>query len=648
MCGIAGYSGNFQSILLSNMIKTISHRGPDDMGVWTNSNQRIGLAHARLSIIDLSSKGHQPMSNEDETIWLTYNGEIYNYRELQKELKAKGHIFRSKADSEVLLHLYEEEGPETLKRLNGIFAFALWDGRKKELFLARDAIGVKPLYYSEIAPGFLFASELKALLISSEVPREIDIEAVHQYLTYLWAPAPKVMLKHIKKLPPGHALIVQDGKIIKEWKWYKLPYRGNYSNKSEDKICQELAEKIEEAVKRQLVSDVPVGAFLSGGLDSSAVVYMMRKIMPESEINCYSIGFPNVSELSGTPLDLPYAKKVARHVGVNLHEIIITPHELIKKIEEMIYYLDEPQADPASINAMFIAERARKDGIKVLLSGAGGDDIFTGYRRHTALLYEKYWEWFPFVIRRFFSTKIAKYGNENYSWIRRSKKVFAYADRSPEDRLVSYFKWSTDALRWQILSQDLKNQLINSSVELPLLESLKEIPEEQDPLNKMLYLEAKHFLADHNLNYTDKTSMRYGVEVRVPLLDIDLVEYAIRIPTSMKQKGHIGKAIFKKAMEPYLPHDVIYRQKTGFGAPLRKWIKEDLQEMIGDLLSKDSLRSRGLFDPSGVQSLIKKNQRGDLDGAYTIFSVLCIEIWCRIFLDGTISMRQPKVGRDSG
>lgn len=633
MCGIAGYSGDFGPILLSDMIKTVSHRGPDDEGMWTDLDQRIGLAHARLSIIDLSSRGHQPMPNEDKKIWLICNGEIYNYRELWQELEIKGHIFRSRTDSEVLLHLYEEEGSNMLGRLNGIFAFALWDGRRKELFLARDAMGVKPLYYSEFDSGFLFASELKAILVSSEVPRQIDIEAVHQYLTYLWAPAPKTMLKHIKKLPPAHAIIVRGGEIIKEWSWHILPYDGNRLDKSEYEICRELAEKTQKAVDRQLVSDVPVGAFLSGGLDSSAVVAMMRKIMPESEINCYSIGFENTDEMEGSPLDLPYAKKAARHLGVTLHEIVITPEDLIKKLEELLYCLDEPQADPAPISAMFIARRAREDGIKVLLSGAGGDDIFTGYRRHAALVYERYWDWLPIGVKRFIMAEVGKIGNANLPLIRRLKKMFAYADKMPEQRLVSYFKWSTEKLRGEILSKDVKRELENCTVETPLLESLREIPEEQDALNRMLYLEAKHFLADHNLNYIDRTSMRYGVEVRVPLLDTDLVEFAAKIPTSMKQKGRTGKAIFRKAMEPYLPRDVIYRQKTGFGAPLRKCINKDLREMIGDFLSRDSLYSRGLFDPSGVQSLIERNQRGEVDGAYTIFSILCIEIWCRIFLD---------------
>lgn len=634
MCGIAGYSGHFSSGLLSDMINIISHRGPDDKGLWINHDQLIGLAHARLSIIDLSAAGHQPMTNEDKTIWLTYNGEIYNYRELRSDLLQKGHIFKSMTDSEVLLHLYEEEGHDMLKKLEGIFSFAIWDQDTKELFIARDALGVKPLYYAEIETGFLFASELKSILACKQLSHEIDNEAVSQYMTYLWSPAPKTMLKYVQKVRPAHCMRIKNGKIIRDWRWYRIPYNGVYLSKPEDDVSDELALKVQNAVRRQLVSDVPVGAFLSGGLDSSAVVAMMSRALAPGGINCYSIGFDNASDMEGSPLDMPYARKASKHLGVHLHEIVVKPAELVKHIEELIYCLDEPQADPAPLNAMIIAQRARKDGIKVLLSGTGGDDIFTGYRRHTALLYEKYWGWLPLSARKVLMKSSSMPGLDKYAIVRRMKKMFRHANLPGDQRLVSYFKWSSDELRWNLLSRDLKNGLQPDSAEKALLESLKEIPDEREPVNKMLYLETRHFLADHNLNYTDKTSMKYGVEVRVPLLDTELVEYAASIPVSMKQKGQEGKAIFKKAMEPYLPSEIIYRKKTGFGAPLRKWIKDDLREMVDELLSERSIKSRGLFDDKAVRALIEKNQKGIIDGAYTIFSLLCIELWCRIFLGG--------------
>jgi asparagine synthase (glutamine-hydrolysing) len=633
VCGIAGYSGDFSPYILTSMGDKLMHRGPDDRGQWFNIHDGTGLVHVRLSIIDLSHDGHQPMTNEDNSIWLTYNGEIYNYLHLREELLSKGHIFKSETDSEVLIHLYEEQGQDMLKRLEGIFAFALWDKNKKELFLARDALGVKPLYYCQSTAGFLFASELKAFLTLSDIRREIDSKAVFCYLTYLWSPAPMTMLKEVKKLEPGHALTVREGKIVNNRQWYRVPYDGEYLTLSEDELSLRCKKVLKMAVEKQLMSDVPLGAFLSGGLDSSAVVTMMRQIRPDKEINCYCIGFRGDDVSDGVPLDLPYAQRVARYLGVNVHEIVITPHDLLSKIEELIYCLDEPQADPAPLNALFIAQRARDDGIRVLLSGVGGDDIFAGYRRHRALLYEQYWSWLPLFLRKGLAQKVSQWENDSHPLIRRCKKVFAYADRNAYERLVSYFKWSLDSIRWEILSDDLKEALTDFSVEAPLYASLQQIPKEHNSLNQMLYLDTKHFLADHNLNYTDKTSMKYGVEVRVPLLDTDLVEFASKIPPHFKQKGGTGKAIFKKTMEPFLEHNIIYRKKVGFRAPLRKWIRDELADVMRELLSEKSLKNRGLFNFNKVHSLIEKNNSGHIDGAYTLFALLCIELWCRIFID---------------
>jgi len=573
------------------------------------------------------------MPNEEGSLWLTYNGEIYNFKELRTDLTAKGHQFRSRTDSEVLLHLYEDYGPEMLSRLNGIFAFAIWDELKRELFLARDALGVKPLYFSETSKGFLFSSEIKALLQSDSVSREIFSEAVQEYLTFMWSTSPKTMLKNVSKLPPGHFLIVSNGKILRGKKWYSIPYRGIRFNEREEVISEKLAHAVRKAVERQLVSDVPVGAFLSGGLDSSAVVAMMRQALGHSDISCYCIGFEESSDTEGCPPDLPYARKVAKHLGVKLNEIIVKPEQLIRKLPEMIYFLDEPQSDPAPVNAMFIAERARSEGIKVLLTGTGGDDIFSGYRRHFALKFDPFLEFIPKSWRKKIARLARRVGDERSAWVRRLKKFFVDIDKDAEERLVSFFKWSPDDLRKSIMNPGFFSKTSCTTPEFSLIESLREIPDEPSTLNRMLFLDSKHFLTDHNLNYTDKTTMRYAVETRVPLLDLDLVEFATKIPPDFKQKGRIGKAVFKKSMEKFLPTEVIYREKTGFGAPLRKWIREDLREMIGDFLSPRAVKSRGIFDPEGVRKLIEADREGKVDGAYTIFSVLCIELWCRLFLD---------------
>lgn len=635
MCGITGFCGNFAPELLGRMIAALSHRGPDDKGEWFSEDRRTALGHARLSIIDLTADGHQPMTNEDGRLWLTFNGEIYNYKALRNQLVEKGHKFASHTDSEVLLHLYEEYGSEMLAKLNGIFAFAIYDCKTKTTFIARDAVGVKPLYYSACPEGVIFSSELKSLLCHDRLNREIDLKTVNSHLAFMWSPSPDTMFKQVKKLPPGHSCILENGQIRHIQQWYKLPFNGQRHDMPASRICQTVAEGVEEAVKRQLIADVPVGAFLSGGLDSSAIVAMMRKLQPGSTIPCYSIGFNTDEDVEGCPADLPYARKVARHLNLDLREIRITPEQLIARLSELIWFLDEPQADPAPVNAMFIAEQARRDGIKVLLSGAGGDDIFTGYRRHMAMKLESLWSWIPQAARKFAGNLAVKHADVRNAWARRAVKVLKNAHLEPEQRLFSYYLWSSDELRESLFSENAALSAYHEPVTDSFAQALSEISEESDPINQMLFLDARFFLPDHNLNYTDKTCMRYGVEARVPLLDTDLMDFSAKIPVNLKQTFTAGKAVFKKAMEPFLPHEVIYRPKTAFGAPLRHWIRNDLRNMIAGMLSKKRLEERGIFSYNAVKQLIEDDLSGRIDGSYTIFAVLCCEIWCQLFIDGT-------------
>lgn len=635
MCGIAGFSGHFELALLERMNSSIAHRGPDDSGIFSIPSKGIGLAHHRLSIIDLSSAGHQPMWDSTQTVVIVFNGEIYNYRELRTNLIKKGAVFKSHSDTETLLNLYLHYGKTMLTYLNGIFAFALWDTRENTLFLARDGVGVKPLYYSESNNGFLFASELKAILQETSIDKTINPEAIHYHLTYLWCPAPHTMLKSVKKLEPGHAMVVKNGKIQKHWQFYDLPYNQQIKHISEADAIAHVQNHIKQAVERQMVADVPVGAFLSGGLDSSSVVAFAKNCNLSNRIQCFTIGFKDaLFKNEGMADDLPYAKRVADHLGVDLHTVYVGA-EMIDNIEKMIYHLDEPQADPAPLNALLISKLAHEHGIKVLLSGAGGDDIFTGYRRHYALLNEKYWAWLPVFARKSFK-KIATMATFNSSFGRRFSKAFQYADLDGDERLIRYFYWANTELINSLYSNDMKKELEYLSPAKPLLASLAKLSDNVPGLNRMLYLEGKYFLADHNLNYTDKMSMAVGIEVRVPLLDYDLVALAASLPVEYKQRGRIGKWIFKKAMEPYLPHDIIYRPKTGFGAPLRHWIKQELRPIVEEVLSEKSLKSRGLFNPVSVKKLLDLNSCGRLDGAYTIFSLICIEMWCRSFLDGRV------------
>ncbi|MDJ0849696.1 MAG: asparagine synthase (glutamine-hydrolyzing) [Myxococcota bacterium] len=631
MCGIAGYSGDFDEALLRRMNDAIAHRGPDDSGILALPDSRIGLAHRRLSIIDLSERGRQPMTDVTGTCTIVYNGEIYNYRELRQELVDDGYGFQSDTDTEVLLNLYLRDGDKMMDRLNGIYAFAIHDSRNDSLFVVRDGVGVKPLYYAETPRGVLFASEIKALLQDPSVDRSIDQETVWSHLLFLWSPSPLTMLKSVHKLEPGHALRLRDGRVEKKWCFYELPFGRELVDWPSEDVVVQVRKALTRAVERQLVSDVPVGAFLSGGLDSSGVVALAQRAMGKERLQCFTIGFKDPrAQIEGMAEDLPYAKRVAQHVGVDLHTIYVGA-EMQEELPRVLFQLDEPQADLAPINALFISRLAREHGVKVLLSGAGGDDVFTGYRRHLALSTEPLWSWLPGSARSAVSGMAARL-RPTTELRRRLAKAFRYADRDGDARLLSYFYWVDPVLVADVLAPELAAQFQDAG-DGPVLEALHALPEAVLPLNRMLHLECKYFLTDHNLNYVDKVSMASGVEVRVPLLDPDLMELAARLPIRYKQRGRVTKWVLRKAVEPYLPRAVIHRGKTGFGAPLRNWLRDELRPLVEDLLSESSLRNRGLFDAAGVRRMIDLDRARRLDGSYTIFSMMCIELWCRMFVD---------------
>jgi asparagine synthase (glutamine-hydrolysing) len=635
MCGITGFFGNFPLERIGPMTRLVAHRGPDDEGFWTDAENGVAFGHRRLSIIDLSADGRQPMANADGALRITYNGEIYNYRELRAELEKRGYRFRTQSDTETILHLYDAEGDDCVKRLNGIFAFSLWDTKRKRMLIARDHFGIKPLYYSELPGGVVFGSELKSLLVHPEISRELDPQAIHQYLSFIWSTAPHTMLRAVKKLEPGFRLVLENGRVTKKECFYDLPYDGARLSGTRAEHLEQLRELVAQAVRRQLVSDVPVGAFLSGGLDSSSVVAMMRVAGVERP-RCYTINFGEDAPADENPHDLEFARIAAKHLNADLREVYVNP-DVVDFIEKMVYVLDEPQADPACINVSLIAERTRADGYKVLLSGAGGDDIFTGYRRHLALKLERYWGWLPQPARNFLAYGVKDLGVAG-KFTRRVHKYFTNAPFSAQDRLLMYFVWNTEETRRGLYAPDLARSLADYDTLAPLRETLSRIPHERDPLQQMLYLEAKHFLPDHNLNYTDKMSMLHGIETRVPLLDLDLVKFAAQLSPGEKLVGRTLKAAFKDAMRGDLPATIIDRPKTGFGAPLRRWIREDLREMVRDVLSEKSLQQRGLFDPAAVQRLIQSNENKEVDASYLIFSLMCIEMWLRNFTDSGQSM----------
>lgn len=631
MCGILGFSGGFDGAALGIGLRAIAHRGPDDSGVFVDQGAGIGLGHVRLSIQDLSPMGHQPMLGVDGAVALVFNGEIYNFRELRAELEAKGHSFRGHSDTEVLLHLYIKEGEAMLPRLNGIFAFALWDARKQVLLLARDALGVKPLYVATTPQGVAFGSEIKGILpLLTGVP-VLDMASLHRYMSFLWCPGEGTPFNAVRKLLPGEAMVVRSGAVERRWTWYTLPvFRPKAALSGEQAAIHGTLAHLQQAVQRQMVADVPVGAFLSGGLDSSAIVALAREQNPQ--IHCFTIESTGGQDAGDTD-DLPYARRVAKHLGVQLEIVTIDASRMAGDLEQMVWQLDEPLADPAPLNVLYISQLARQQGMKVLLSGAGGDDLFTGYRRHRAVQMEHYWSWLPKSARRGLERTTAAMDQRN-PLARRLSKLFSGAGLTGDERLANYFVWAKEPDLLTLYSPAFRAELAATSVARPMLDFLQPLGTAVEPLERMLALEQRFFLADHNLPYTDKMSMAAGVEVRVPFLDLDLVDFAARIPMALKQRGHEGKWVLKKAMEPYLPHDVIYRPKSGFGAPLRRWMRHELREMLGDLLSVESLKRRGLFDPVAVHRLISANDSGKVDAAYTLLSLLCIEIWCRRFVDG--------------
>jgi len=561
---------------------------------------------------------------------IVFNGEIYNFRELRAQMESEGHAFRGHSDTEVLLALYQARGEAMLPLLNGIFAFAIYDHAEQTLFLACDAMGVKPVYFHEGRHGFVFASELKALMTCGQLPTSLDVAALSRYLAFMWSPGGATPLVGVTRLGPGEALRVKDGRVVRRWCWAPSTWGEAPSILDATTAIRQVREGLRTAVHRQLVADVPVGAFLSGGLDSSSVVSMAREVSPD--IECFTIDTRGVRD-SGFMDDLPYAREVAKHLGVTLHEIRVDSSCMAADLERMVFQLDEPLGDPAPLNVLYISQLARQHGVKVLLSGAGGDDLFTGYRRHWALMLERYWAWLPEAARRGMRQMTSRSGRSG-ALGRRIAKAFAYADLPPDRRLVGYFLWADPARLLGLFAPEHRSVLASQELAAPLEAYLESLPSGLPPLQRMLALEQRFFLVDHNLLYTDKMSMATGVEVRVPFLDNDLVRLANGLPPGIKQRGAEGKWVLKQAMEPSLPLSVIHRPKMGFGAPLRHWLRNELREWVGDLLSADTLRRRGLFDPQTVAELVADDRAGRVDAAYTILSLVCIETWCRAFIDG--------------
>lgn len=633
MCGILALLSPDSARLAraESALALLRHRGPDDEGIWRRGNCVLG--HTRLSILDLSPLGHQPMELADAGLMMVYNGEVYNHLEIRADLEAKGHTFRSTSDSETLLHAYAEWGEGMLPRLNGIFAFVIHDCKRGELFVARDQLGVKPLYYSLQNGGFVCASELKVISNLDLAGTSLDREALARYMYLLWCPGDKTPLRDVKKLLPGHYLRVRLDPItaLPPRRYYTVPFgQVKGAPRPEQQWIDALDAQLTAAVERQMLSDVPVGFFLSGGLDSSLLVAIARKLRPNDPIRAFTMGEAHDSK-EGFVDDLPYAQKVARLLKVDL-EVVPANVEIVKDFDRMIWHLDEPQADAAPLNVLNICERARAAGCTVMIGGAGGDDLFSGYRRHQALRLEPFFRRAPRALLTL-CARLAGLILPSSATARRAQKLLRDADKPAVDRMVGYFGWIEPAELTRLFSPEWQRALQGVDPAQYLKDRLADIPTEREVLNQMLYLELIGFLVDHNLNYTDKLGMAVGVEVRVPYLDLELVDFACGMPAALKMRGSTTKYLLRKVAERYLPHDVIYRPKAGFGAPVREWITGALHPLVCERLSRERLQRRGIFDPEAVWGLIERNRRGESDASYVIWSLLAIESWLEQFRD---------------
>jgi asparagine synthase (glutamine-hydrolysing) len=646
MCGICGLARTpshppVSETLLEKMTNVIEHRGPDDDGVHISADGRVGLGNRRLSIIDLSSAGHMPMSNHDGSMWITYNGEIFNFPELRERLSKRGYRFRSNTDTEVLLHLFEDRGIDAFAEVNGMFGAAIWNERDQSLTLARDPYGIKPLYYAPAGGQLAFASEVKSLIAAGIVTPEVDDEALHYYLNFLWVPGPKTLFKGVFKLEPGHCLVWKEGsyQIRKYWDG-RPPIEQRQA--SEATLVEELRDHLEQAVRRHLISDVPLGVFLSGGLDSSALLALATRISNRS-LKAYTIGYraeDSIGEQSGA--DAGFARMVAKQFGAEHHEIEVSP-KVVELLPKIVWHMDEPVADPAAITSYLICKAAREQ-LTVLLSGQGGDEVFGGYRVHLADRLAAPVAMLPRAVREgmFLPALDTLPALKNFvpgvtpgkvmAFHRYFRKLTQGAGYDRQQRYVFQRSYFAPEGQRALYSPDFLARVQSFDTYATHLRYFDEVPN-TNFTDQMLFVDQKTFLPELNLTYSDRTSMAASVEVRVPLLDQSVTAFMRQIPAQWKIKNLTQKYLFKRSMEGILPSSVIWRGKAGFGAPIRAWLRRDLGEMVGDFLSPQSIANRGIFDSNQVQHMVRAHQNGTEDHTYRLWALLTLEQWQRTFID---------------
>jgi asparagine synthase (glutamine-hydrolysing) len=627
MCGIAGVLNidlhtQVSETTLDRMGRVLVHRGPDEGGMFLRGP--VGLSHRRLSIIDISS-GRQPLLSDDGKLAIVFNGEIYNYKSLQKNLLKNGHRFRTQSDTEVILNAYMEYGERCVGYLRGMFAFAIWDGRRNQLFIARDRVGIKPLYYYWNGRRFIFASEIKAILEDLSVERDLDLQGLDDYLTYLYIQSPKTIFKAVRKLPAGHTLSISE-RGTKQEQYWDLSFDPKEGAKESD-YAMGILEKLKESVSLHLMSEVPLGAFLSGGMDSSAVVGVMAGQL-DCPVKTASIGFHE----DGFD-ERPYARLVAKKFCTDAYEKIVRP-DAVKVLDDLVWYFDEPFADSSMIPAYYVSQAARGK-VTVCLSGDGGDENFAGYRRYRFdLLENRIRTVLPHGIRRHLFGLLGQiYPKADWlPQVLRAKTLFTNLSLSPEQAYFNTMSWFTPAMK-RSLYQDYVKKALKDYEPFSVMKTYFDRTRDWDPLSRIQYVDIKTYLVDDILTKVDRASMAHSLEVRVPLLDHEFMEYAAGIPARYKLRNGEGKYIFKRAVGGLVPPEILNRPKMGFSVPLAQWFRTDLKGMFeGWVFSKDAFIG-SLFNLDSVQQWWNQHQRRTRDYSYHLWALLVLERWGRRFVN---------------
>jgi asparagine synthase (glutamine-hydrolysing) len=624
MCGIVGIldlnsNRTVAPGLVEAMCDSIAHRGPNDSGVHTDGP--LGLGMRRLSIIDVAS-GHQPMTNDDQSLWIVFNGEIYNHNELRADLVKRGHRFRTQSDTEVILRLFEEKGPEAVELLNGMFAFAIWDAKQRTLFIARDRLGIKPLFWAEIDGYVVFASEMKALLTLPFVPREIDWNGLDAFFTYTYIPAPLTIYKSIAKLKPGHTLSIRRGRVTVA-KYWDVSFADKFTG-SESQILEGFNDVISEAVSLRMMSEVPLGAFLSGGIDSGLIVAMMSEASA-NPVNTFTIGFGGET---GNFLDeKPYAREIAERYRCNHREIEVMPR-IEEALDATIGCFDEPFADDSVIPTFHICEEAAKE-VVVVLSGLGGDENFAGYERYLGFWYSRFYQKIPRLMQDkvlyplIMNLKEEKGGHYRINHMKR----FVRAGRlAPAQRYQSYLQVYSQEQRRALYAPDIAAKVDFDYVDFLGREYFEDL-DEGDFLDRALYQDLKTYLPDDILALSDRMGMHHSLELRVPFVDHKVVEYCARIPSRMKIKGTSKKHMLKTAARSKLSDAIIDHRKQGFCAPMASWLRGDLRPVVEKYLNAEALAKGGFFQPSHVQGLVADHMNLNQLNDKSLFSLLVFQKW---------------------